>query len=103
MYSLIWSSWLSSEVAPSGSDGKESACNEGYSREDPGEGNGTPLQCSCLENPTDREAWWAAVCGVSESDTTERLTPPLSQGSVITPVLHLHLIVYINWTESQRG
>ena len=28
-----------------------------------GEGNGNPLQCSCLENPRDRGAWWAAVCG----------------------------------------
>ena len=34
-----------------------------------GEGNGNPLQCSCLENPRDRGAWWAAVCGVSQSRT----------------------------------
>ena len=34
-----------------------------------GEGNGTPLQCSCLENPTDRGAWWAAVHGVAQSRT----------------------------------
>ena len=34
-----------------------------------GEGNGTPLQCSCLENPRDRGAWWAAVCGVTQSQT----------------------------------
>ena len=34
-----------------------------------GEGNGTPLQYSCLENPMDRGAWWAAVCGVAKSRT----------------------------------
>ena len=34
-----------------------------------GEGNGNPLQCSCLENPRDREAWWAAVHGVAQSRT----------------------------------
>ena len=34
-----------------------------------GEGNGTPLQCSCLENPRDRGAWWAAVHGVAKSRT----------------------------------
>ena len=34
-----------------------------------GEGNGNPLQCSCLENPVDRGAWWAAVYGVTQSRT----------------------------------
>ena len=34
-----------------------------------GEGNGGPLQCSCLENPRDRAAWWAAVYGVTQSRT----------------------------------
>ena len=34
-----------------------------------GEGNGNPLQCSCLENPRDGEAWWAAVHGVTQSRT----------------------------------
>ena len=34
-----------------------------------GEGNGNPLQCSCLENPVDRGAWWAAVHGVAQSRT----------------------------------
>ena len=34
-----------------------------------GEGNGNPLQCSCLENPRDRGAWWAAVYGVAQGRT----------------------------------
>ena len=34
-----------------------------------GEGNGKPLQCSCLENPRDRGAWWAALYGVAKSQT----------------------------------
>ena len=49
----------------SGSEGKQSACNAedpgsipGLERS-PGERNGNPLQYSCLENPMDREAWWA--------------------------------------------
>ena len=57
--------------------GKESARNAGDlasipgSGRCPGEGNGNPLQYSCLENPMDRRAWWATVHGVSELDVTE--------------------------------
>ena len=52
-----------------GSDGKESGPNVGDLGSIPGlgrfpgEGNGNPLQCSCLENPMDREAWQATVHG----------------------------------------
>ena len=35
----------------------------------PGEGSGNPLQCSCLENPMDRGAWWATIHGVAKSQT----------------------------------
>ena len=60
---------------PGGSDGKMSACNEadpgsipGLGRS-PGEGNGNPLQYSCLENPMDGGALEATVHGVAESQT----------------------------------
>ena len=60
-----------------GSDGKGSACHAGDpgliagSGRSPGEGNGTPLQSSCLYNPMDSGAWWATVHGVAESDMSE--------------------------------
>ena len=44
-----------------------------------GEGNGNPLQCSCLENPRDGRAWWAAVYGVAQGQT--RLNRPSSSSS----------------------
>ena len=44
----------------------------------PGEGNGYPLQCSCLENSMNRGAWWATAHWVAESDTTKWLTLSLS-------------------------
>ena len=64
-----------------------------------GEGNGNPLQCSCLENPRDGGAWWAAVYGALQSSTRlKRLGSSSSSSSVlnmevlkkrISAVLHL--------------
>ena len=57
------------------SDGKESACNAGDpglipgSGRSPGEGNGNPLQYSCLENPISGGAWKATIHGVAKSQT----------------------------------
>ena len=48
-----------------------------------GEGNGNPLQCSCLENPRDGGAWWAAVYGVAQSWTRLKRLSSSSSGSVI--------------------
>ena len=46
-----------------------------------GEGNGNPLQCSCLENPRDGGAWWAAVYGITQSRTRlKRLSSSSSSG-----------------------
>ena len=62
-------------LIPGGSDHKESACNVGDLGSITGlgrslrEGNGNPLQYPCLENPKDREAWWAIVRGVTKSWT----------------------------------
>ena len=48
---------------------KKNLLNMGWYYADFGEGNGNPLQCSCLENPMDRGAWWAAVHGVTKNWT----------------------------------
>ena len=60
---------------PGGSEVKVSTCNAGDLGSipglgrSPGEGNGNPLQYSCLENPMDRGGWWATVHGVAKSRT----------------------------------
>ena len=86
---------------PCGSVGKESSCNAGDLGSipglgrSPGEGNGCPLQYSCLENPMDRGAGWATVRGMAESGTTARLIPSFFftyciQASVFSSVKGIH-------------
>ena len=70
---LIWTIQMAG--FPSCPLDKESACNAGDPSSvsglgrPPGEGNGNPLQYSCLDNPIDRGAWWATVHGVTKSQT----------------------------------
>ena len=81
------------------SDGKASACNVGGlgsipgSRRTPSEGNGNPLQDSCLENSMEGGAWWATVHGVTESDTTEGLHLLFFLSNL--SIIKLHLILMI--------
>ena len=77
------------KVFPGGSDGKASTCNAGgpgsilWLGRFPGEGNGNPLQDSCLENSVDVEAWWATVHGVSKSRTISvQLLKVSAQGTI---------------------
>ena len=65
-----------------------------------GEGNGNALQCSCLENPRDEGAWWAAIYGVAQSQTRLKQLSSSSSGirtlnlvydSLLEALLHLRL------------
>ena len=77
---------------PGDSDGKKSAYKAGDlglihgSGRSPGEGNGRPLQYSCLENPREAGAWWAAIYGVARSQT--RLTRLSSSSSSSSTLRH---------------
>ena len=64
-----------------------------------GEGNGNPLQCSCLENPRDGGAWWAAICGVSQSQTrlkwlSSSSSIPIHFSLLIPKMLMFNLAIY---------
>jgi len=60
-----------------------------------GEGNDNPLQCSCLENPRDGGAWWAAIYGVAQSRTRlKRLSSSSSSGyEVVSHCFDLHFSI----------
>ena len=67
-----------------------------------GEGNGNPLQCSCLENPRDGEAWWAAVYGVAQGRTRpKRLSS--SSSEVKVKLLSLVRLFATPWTVTYQA
>ena len=78
---------------PHSSVGKESACSAGDlglipgSGRSPGEGNGNPLQYSCLENPMDRGAWQAIVHGVTRVGHDLVTKPPNHHSFLYSPTL----------------
>ena len=66
-----------------------------------GEGNGNPLQCSYLENPRDRGAWWAAVYGVAQSRTQlKRLSSSSSSSRLVITFLPRGKSLLISWLQS---
>ena len=79
-----------------GLDGKKIACNVGNPGlipelgRCPGEGDGYPLQCSCLENPRDGGAWWAAIYRVAQSQT--RLKRLSSSSSLIFCLCNVYIL-----------
>ena len=64
-----------------------------------GEGNGNPLQCSCLENPRDWGAWWAAVYGVAQSGTRLKWLSSSSSRFVVA-FLSKSKCLLISWLQS---
>ena len=59
-----------------------------------GEGNGNPLQCSCLENPRDGGAWWAAIYGITQSQTRlKQLSSSSNKTQLNTPNISFKLLV----------
>ena len=80
----MWASLVGSEITVSAGNAGDRASVPGSGRS-PGEGNGNPLQYSCLENPMDGEDWWATVHGVAKSQT--RLSGFIS-------IFHVPLLLY---------
>ena len=71
-----------------------------------GEGNGNPLQCSCLENPRDGGAWWAAVYGVSQSWTRLKWLSSITAEALhytitsTTEQAQLYIVLTVAWFHS---
>ena len=65
-----------------------------------GEGNGDPLQCSCLENPRNRGAWWEAVYGVAQSWTQLKRLSSSSRSSLVAQAVKNLPVIGETWVQS---
>ena len=65
-----------------------------------GEGNGNPLQCSCLENPRDRGPWWAAVSGIAQSWTQLKWLSSSSSNKVRIHCRRMRITIQEIWPEA---
>ena len=68
LFLLLWASLMAQQVKNPSDNAGDAGSIPGW-RRSPGEGNGNPLQYSCLENSTNRGAWWATAHGVAKSWT----------------------------------
>ena len=65
-----------------------------------GEGNGNPLQCSCLENPRDGGAWWAAVYGVAQShDWSDLAVLIYNANPIFCPFFHSQVDLFVSFNQ----
>ena len=75
----------------------EDPCSNPGSGRSPGEGNGNPLQCSCLENSMDNKICWATVCGTAESDPTEQLSMTYKTIYIVFAEFYNFMQISISW------
>ena len=67
-----------------------------------GGGHGNPLQCSCLESPANRGAWWAMISGVTESDMTEATKAGHSVGSFTCGLINSGDVLNNIWRTNEQ-
>ena len=68
-----------------------------------GEGNGNPLQCSCLENPRDGGPWWAAISGVAQSRTRLKPLSSCSSKQQLTGIYHFCYFPLVKFTDTESA
>ena len=86
--------WWAAVHAVAGSRTRLSDFTFNFSLSCIGEGNGSPLRCSCLENPRDGGAWWAAVCGVAQIRTRLKRLSSSSSSDIVNYMNSKHYTLF---------